>query len=70
MYPITQSFLKNAKEVTSAPTLDEAIFKKCQTRNLSTYIRTKKNNTKHTQDLTLSWFTYAYSQTGIENLLL
>ena len=38
--------------------------------NPSTYPRTKKNNTKHTQDLTLSWFTYAYSQTGTANLLL
>jgi hypothetical protein len=25
---------------------------------------------KHTQDLTLSWFNFVYSQTGIENLLL
>jgi hypothetical protein len=50
--------------------ITEAIFKKCEMSNPSTYPRTKKNNTKHTHDLTFSWFTSAYAQTGNENLIL
>lgn len=50
--------------------ITEVIFEKCQISNLRTYTRTKKNNTKYIQNLTLSWFIYAYSQIGIENLLL